>query len=84
MELINIPLQRLDKMMHQRYNDGTGINYLITKSPFRVDQYGVHLELVDAKGKVYQKVEVYFKPGQLLSEPFEANGGHYRLTLVTK
>ncbi|MTV82857.1 hypothetical protein [Secundilactobacillus folii] len=82
MELISIPLRRLDKMVHQRYRDGTGINYLINKSPFRVDQYGVHLELVDAKGKVYQKIEVYFEPDQLLSKPFEANGREYRMALT--
>lgn len=82
MELINVSLRRLDKMMHQRYGDGTGINYLVSKSPFRQNQYGVHLELVDSNGKVYQKIEVYFKPDQLISEPFEANGRQYRLTLV--
>ncbi|GAX04597.1 hypothetical protein IWT140_02239 [Secundilactobacillus pentosiphilus] len=82
MELINVSLRQLDKMRHQRYSDGTGINYLVSKSPFRQNQYGVHLELVDSDGKVYQKIEVYFKPDQLISEPFEANGGQYRLTLV--
>lgn len=82
MELINIPLRQLDKMISQRYRDGTGINYLVNQSPFRVNQYGVHLELVNAEGKVYQKIEVYFKPDQLLSDPFEANGRQYRITLV--
>lgn len=82
MDLINIPLRQLDRMKRQRYRDGTGINYLVSKSPFREAQYGVHLELVDSDGKVYQKIEVYFKPNQLISEPFEANGRQYRLTLV--
>ncbi|WP_203651229.1 hypothetical protein [Secundilactobacillus yichangensis] len=82
MDLINIPLRQLDRMKRQRYRDGTGINYLVSKSPFRESQYGVHLELVDSDGKVYQKIEVYFKPNQLISDPFEANGRQYRLTLV--
>ena len=82
MDLINLSLRKLDHMIHQRYGDGTGINYLVNKSPFRQNQYGVHLELVDSDGKVYQKIEVYFKPDQLISEPFEANGRQYRLTLV--
>lgn len=82
MELINISLRQLDQMKRQRYSDGTGINYLVSKSPFRQHQYGVHLELVDSNGKVYQKIEVYFKPDQLISEPFEANGRKYRLTLI--
>ncbi|GAW99947.1 hypothetical protein [Secundilactobacillus mixtipabuli] len=82
MELINISLRQLDQMKRQRYSDGTGINYLVNKSPFRQNQYGVHLELVDSNGKVYQKIEVYFKPDQLISEPFEANGRKYRLTLI--
>ncbi|WP_252898514.1 hypothetical protein [Secundilactobacillus odoratitofui] len=55
MELIDIPLRKLDKMISQRYRDGTGIKYRVTKSPFRTNQYGVHLELVDADRKVYQK-----------------------------
>ena len=82
MDLINLSLRKLNHMIHQRYGDGTSINYLINKSPFRQNQYGVHLELVDGDGKVYQKIEVYFKPDQLISEPFEANGRQYRLTLV--
>lgn len=82
MELINISLRKLDRMTRQRYSDGTGINYLVNKSPFRKNQYGVHLELVNSDGKVYQKIEVYFKPDQLVSEPFEANGRQYRLTLI--
>lgn len=82
MELINISLRQLDQMKRQRYSDGTGINYLVNKSPFRQNQYGAHLELVDSNGKVYQKIEVYFKPDQLISEPFEANGRKYRLTLI--
>ncbi|MCH5463375.1 hypothetical protein HC026_10940 [Lactobacillus sp. LC28-10] len=82
MDLINISLRKLDRMTSQRYSDGTGINYLVNKSPFRQNQYGVHLELVNSDGKVYQKIEVYFKPDQLISEPFEANGRQYRLTLI--
>lgn len=84
MELISIPLRKLDRMYTQRYADKSGIKYVVTKSPFRKLQYGVHLELMDTKGKVYQKIEVYFAPEQTLSDPFEANGGQYRIALVTK
>lgn len=83
MEIISVPLQ-LERPRTQRYRDGTSFNYLVVKSPFRTDQYGVHLELADHKGKVYQKIEVYFQPGQQLSDPFEANGREYRLMLVTE
>lgn len=83
MELIDIPLRKLDKMISQRYRDGTGIKYRVTKSPFRTNQYGVHLELVDTDRKVYQKIEVYFQPDQMMSEPFMANGREYRLILRT-
>lgn len=80
MEIITLPF-KLDQYVTQRYRDGTSMGYVVNKNPFELTQYGVHLDLLDAKGKVYQKVEVYFDDEQLLSNPFEANGRKYRIML---
>ncbi|WP_288530381.1 hypothetical protein [uncultured Secundilactobacillus sp.] len=81
MEIISLPLQ-LDRYIKQRYRDGTSMGYVVNRNPFELNQYGVHLDLLDKKGKVYQKIEVYFDQDQRLSQPFEANGRRYRLMLT--
>ncbi|KRM77512.1 hypothetical protein [Secundilactobacillus collinoides] len=80
MEHITLPLV-LDKAIKQRYADGTSLSYVVTRNPFETTQYGVHLDLMDKRGKIYHKTEVYFDPGELISQPFEVNGGAFELEL---
>lgn len=54
MEIISLPLQ-LNRYIKQRYRDGTSMGYVVNRNPFELNQYGVHLDLLDKKGKVYQK-----------------------------
>lgn len=81
MEIITLPL-KIDQYIKETYRDGTGIGYVVNQNPFDPRQLGVHLDLLNQKGKVYEKVEVYFEVNQHLSKPFQANGRDYRIMLT--
>lgn len=81
MEIISLPL-KIDQYLTETYRDGTSIGYVVNQNPFDPRQLGVHLDLLDQRGKVYEKVEVYFDVDQRLSNPFQANGRPYRMMLT--